>query len=474
MNQTTSSSLIVVILAAGKGLRMQSELPKVLHPIAKQPMLGHILKTAQALNPHKIMVIHAKKDLSAPVFEFIEKFKEKEQINNIVLVEQSEQLGTGDAVSKAVMACKDDSSKARLLILCGDAPLISVSTLETLIDKTEQDNVGMVTAQLDNPTGLGRIIRNAQKEIQCIVEEKEATSEQRAISEVNSGLFLASLSHLQKWLPLLNNRNASKEYYLTDIVGLAVKEGVRVVSCPPEFIEEILGVNNRVQQLYLERFYQNKLAQYYLQQGVWIADPARFDLRGHLSVKTDVAIDVNVILEGNVSLGKNTSIGPNCVLINCDIGDDVQILANSHLENVKIGNRCSVGPFARLRPGAHLEEGAKIGNFVEVKNSFIGLKSKINHLSYIGDAHIGANVNIGAGTITCNYDGVNKHKTTIEDNVNIGSDTQLVAPIVVGQGSTIAAGSTLTKDVPAHQLTLTHQLNQRSKDWKRPERIVEK
>lgn len=476
MNQTTTPPLIVVILAAGKGLRMQSELPKVLHLLAKQPMLAHILKAAQALNPHKIIVVHAQQSISRPIFDFIAEFKEsssKEHKDNIVLVEQAAQLGTGDAVFKAVMACDNEPLGARLLILCGDAPLITPATLEKLIEMTTQDSLGLVTAHLDNPTGLGRIIRNDQGAIEGIVEEKDATPLQRAISEINSGLFLVSLSHLKKWLPLLNNQNVSQEYYLTDIVSLAVKDGIPVVSCNPEWVEEVLGVNNRVQQVKLERYYQQKLAHFYLQQGVWIADPARFDLRGSLSVQRDVCIDVNVVLEGTIVLGKNTTIGPNCVLINCEVGDDVHILANSYLENARIANHCTVGPFARLRPGTQLGEGAKVGNFVEIKNSFIGPHSKVNHLSYIGDTQMGAGVNVGAGTITCNYDGVNKHQTIIEDDVNIGSNTQLIAPIRVGESATIAAGSTLTQDAPAHKLTLTHQLKQRIKDdWKRPERII--
>lgn len=466
MNQSLHSKLIVAILAAGKGVRMQSDTPKVLHPIAKRPMLGHILKTAQALNPQKIIVIHPKKELSERIFDFVRQFAQEDSIENIEFAEQSEQLGTGDAVAKALKLC-DSQDDARLLILYGDTPLIQASTLARFIESTPPDALGLITARLDNPTGLGRILRDANQKIEGIVEEKDATAQQRAIQETNSGLYLVPLSFLKQALPLLKNNNASKEYYLTDIVAFAVEKGMQVLSQPPEFIEEVLGVNDRVQQSNLERCYQKKLAHTYLKQGVFIADPNRFDVRGTLLAQSGVTIDLNVLLEGKIILGHNTSIGPNCILINCEIGDDVEILANSYLENVKISKGCTVGPFARLRPGTYLEEGAKIGNFVEVKASTIGVKSKVNHLSYIGDATVGANVNVGAGTITCNYDGVNKHKTIIEDNVRIGADTQLIAPIRVGEGATIGAGSTVVKDVAANKLTLTHQLQQRTKDdWK--------
>lgn len=472
MHLIRSKNLTVVILAAGKGVRMQSSLPKVLHPIAKKPMLSYLLETAQLLNPDKILVVHAQSQISQPIFDFIVRFQENHKINNIALVEQPVQLGTGDAVSKALAFLDLDNPDERVLILCGDAPLIGASTLERLINLTPRQGLGLLTAHLENPTGLGRIIRNAAGEIQGIVEEKDATQAQKNIREINSGLFLASAKHLAKWLPLLTNDNASKEYYLTDLVKLAVQQGMEIISCEPQFVEEILGVNDRIQQIVLERFYQKKLAQTYLKQGVWIADPARFDLRGHLTVKSGVCIDVNVVLEGTIILGENTSIAPNCILINCELGDNVQILANSYLENTKIGDHCTIGPFARLRPGSQLAPGAKIGNFVEIKNSVIGPQSKINHLSYIGDSEIGARVNVGAGTITCNYDGANKYKTIIEDDVHIGSDTQLIAPVRIGRGATIAAGSTVIQDVPANKLTLTQNINQRTKEnWQRPVKI---
>lgn len=462
-------NLTVVILAAGKGLRMQSSLPKVLHCIAKKPMLGYLLETAHALSPHKILVIHAQSELSQPIFDFIEHFQKSHNIDNITLVEQPVQLGTGDAVSKALPFLDLANTDERVLILCGDAPLIEASTLERLLNVTPPKGLGLLTAHLENPTGLGRIIRNASNQIQGIIEEKDATETQKNIHEINSGLFLVSAQHLVTWLPLLTNDNASKEYYLTDLVKLAVQHDIEVTSCMPQFVEEILGVNDRIQQIVLERFYQKKLAQTFLKQGVWICDPSRFDLRGHLNVKSGVCIDVNVVLEGSIVVGENTSIGPNCILINCELGDNVQILANSYLENAKIGDRCIIGPFARLRPGTQLACDAKVGNFVEIKNSVIGQQSKINHLSYIGDSEIGAKVNVGAGTITCNYDGVNKHKTIIEDEVHIGSDTQLVAPVRIGKGATIAAGSTVIQDVPQNKLTVTHNINQRIKEnWQRP------
>jgi bifunctional UDP-N-acetylglucosamine pyrophosphorylase/glucosamine-1-phosphate N-acetyltransferase len=474
MSKNLNSKLIVVILAAGKGLRMLSDLPKVLHPIAKQPMLGHILKKAHALNPYKILVIHPQKAASNPIFDFISEFSTKENINNIQLVEQAEQLGTGDAVLKAMEACSDAAEDMRFLILCGDVPLIDIATLNQLIENTPSNALGVVTAHLENPFGMGRIVREDSK-IKGIVEEKDATEAQKTIKEINSGLFLVPLAYLRKWLPHLKNNNASKEYYLTDIVSAAVQENIPVIASNPGFVEEVHGINDREQQALLERCYQKKQAQNYLKQGVWIADPNRFDLRGSLSVQTGVCIDVNVVLEGEIVLGKNTSIGPNCILINCKIGEGVQILANSYLENVHIAENCVIGPFARLRPGTHLEAGAKIGNFVEVKNSTIGPQSKVNHLSYIGDTTIGARVNVGAGTITCNYDGVNKHKTIIEDDVNIGSNTQLIAPVRIGKGATIAAGSTVIKDAPSNALTLTQQIHQRIKEgWKRPESENEK
>lgn len=449
--------LSVVVLAAGQGTRMKSPLPKVLHPIGGKPMLAHVINTAKSLSPSQIIIVHGfEGDLVKQTFPQ----------NEIQWVEQAERLGTGDAVSKALPLIPNHH---RVLTLYGDVPLITSDTLNRLLKATPSTSVGLLTVVASDPTGLGRIIRDKKGNVERIVEERDANDIEKQIHEVNTGIFVVNQSLLAKWLPRLKNNNAKGEYYLTDIVQIASKEQHSVVTSVPSVIEEVLGVNDKSQQVTAERYYQRHLAETLLKQGVCITDPARFDLRGSLYAEPDVVIDVNVVIEGKVLIKKNSRIGPNCVLINCDIGENVSVLANSYLEDVSIEADCTIGPFARLRPGTKLEKGVTIGNFVEIKNTNIGQGSKVSHLSYVGDTIMGSGVNIGAGTITCNYDGANKHRTIIRDNVFIGSGTQLVAPVQIGEGATLAAGSTVTKDAPAGHLTLTHQLNQRSQEkWQRP------
>lgn len=444
------------MLAAGQGTRMKSSLAKVLHPIGGRPMLSHVLSTAKTLHPAQILVVygHAGEQLRAQYSN-----------ENIVWVAQPEQRGTGDAVAKALPFIPLDH---RVLVLYGDVPLISAETLCDVVEHIPHGGVGLVTAKLPDPTGLGRIIRDKQGHVQCIIEEKDATPEERAIKEINSGIAVFEADQLARWLPKLSHHNAQGELYLTDLTKIAVAENCPIYTCSPKNIEEVAGVNDRCQQSQVERMYQRQRAEYYMRQGVEISDPNRFDVRGELLIEGNVFIDVNVIFEGKNTLNSGVRIGPHCVLINCEIGEGVTILAHSYLENAKVSNQATIGPFTRLRPGSKIEQDAHIGTFVEIKNSVVGERSKINHLSYIGDATIGKDVNIGAGTITCNYDGANKHQTIIEDNVHIGSDSQLVAPVHIGKGATLGAGSTLTKDAPAGKLTLTHQLEQRSQDWPRP------
>lgn len=451
--------LSVVVLAAGQGTRMKSPLPKVLHPIGGKPMLAHVINTAKSLNPSQIIIVHGfEGDLVKQTFHQ----------TDIKWVEQEKRLGTGDAVSKALPLISENS---RVLTLYGDVPLITTDTLKRLLTATPEESVGLLTVSASDPTGLGRIIRNKNGKVERIVEERDANDIEKQIHEVNTGIFVVQQKLLNKWLPQLKNNNAKEEYYLTDIIQIAAKEKCPVHTAVPSVIEEVLGVNDKSQQVIAERYYQRHVAENLLKQGVCITDPSRFDLRGTLKAEPDVVIDVNVVIEGKVEIKKNSRIGPNCVLINCDIGENVSILANSYLEDVTISDNCTIGPFARLRPGTKLEKDVSVGNFVEIKNTHVGQGTKVAHLSYIGDALIGKAVNVGAGTITCNYDGANKHRTVIGDNVFIGSDTQLVAPIKIGKGATIAAGSTVTKDAPAQMLTLTHQLTQRAiEGWHRPEK----
>ena len=450
----------VVILAAGQGKRMHSSLPKVLHSLAGKPLLAHVIDTALkiAKNETPIIIYGHQGEVIRDAFSHYD----------VEWIAQKDQLGTGHALLQALPEMVDEDY---VLVLYGDVPLISMHTLKQLIETTPDAAIGMLTAHLANPHGYGRIKRDQQNKIIGIVEEKDASPLERAITEVNPGIYFVSAKRLKKWLPMLHNKNAQGEYYLTDIISAAAKEDISIHSVEPSHAEEIFGVNDRVQLAELERFYQQQYAMKLMRQGVTLYDPARFDVRGDVEIGRDVTIDVNVILEGRVVIGEGVSIGPNTLIRNTIIGSHVDIKANTVIDGAEISAHCSIGPFARLRPGTVLDAHAHIGNFVEIKNTVVGEGSKINHLSYVGDSDVGKHVNIGAGTITCNYDGVNKHKTIIGDDVFIGSDTQLVAPVFVGEGATIGAGSTITKDVPPHQLTLTHKLEQRSKKgWKRPQK----
>lgn len=448
----------IVILAAGQGKRMHSTQPKVLHTVAGKPLLEHVIGTAQHISP----------DLS-PIVVYGhqgDRLREAMSHHTVQWVEQKQQLGTGHALMLALSAIQDNH---QVLVLYGDVPLISEQTLKNLIAETPRDAIGMLTAHVMDPRGYGRIKRDAHGHIVGIVEEKDATVAEKAITEINPGIYLVPAHYLKKWLPTLNNQNAQGEYYLTDIIALAVQEHIPVYTAQPQRMEEILGVNDRMQLAYLERFYQLQLAEKLMRQGVTLYDPARLDVRGEVHIGRNVVIDVNVILEGRVTIGDDCVIGPNTLLRNTQLGRGVEVKANSVLDGAEVGEGCVIGPFARLRPGTVLKEQVHVGNFVEIKNSQVDGRSKINHLSYVGDSEIGKSVNVGAGTITCNYDGVNKHKTVIEDNAFIGSNTALVAPVSIGAGATIGAGSTISKDAPAHQLTLSRAPQVTVEGWQRPQ-----
>lgn len=454
-------SLQIVILAAGQGKRMYSSLPKVLHPLAGKPMLQRVIETAQQLNPDAIHVIygHGGDEIKAALAKL--------PVNWIL---QAEQLGTGHAVKQALGHIPD---KSQLLVLSGDVPLIQAETLRALISscqstKRESATLSLLVASVDNPTGLGRILRDATGKIRDIIEEKDASAEQKQIKEIYSGICCAPASDLARWLPNLTTHNAQNEYYLTDIIEMAVAEDLPIASIEASDTIEIQGVNNCLQLQQLERAWQKRVAEQLMLSGVTLADANRFDVRGELVCGKDVFIDLNSIFNGKVTLGKGCRIGPNCVLTNVTLGENCEILANSVLEGCVIGDNCHVGPFARLRPGTKLAADCKIGNFVETKNAIFDEGSKASHLSYLGDATLGKDVNIGAGTITCNYDGANKHQTIIEDGVFVGSDTQLVAPVTIGARATIGAGSTIRKDVPAEELTLTMSKQKTVFGWKRP------
>jgi bifunctional UDP-N-acetylglucosamine pyrophosphorylase/glucosamine-1-phosphate N-acetyltransferase len=448
-------NLEVVILAAGQGTRMRSSLPKVLHPIAGKPMLAHVIATARELEPSAIHVVygHGGEQVKAAIAD-----------EAIHWVEQDRQLGTGHAVEQAMPAVKPDST---VLVLYGDVPLITADTLTALL-REGQGALGLLTVALADPTGYGRIIRDEAGNVQAIVEQKDATPAQLAIREGNTGILACDGDRLRRWLDKLDNDNAQGEFYLTDVIALAVCDAIPVHARMVQDEAEVAGVNDRLQLAQLERRYQQRAAEALMRQGVTLCDPARFDLRGSLEVGKDVVIDVGAVIEGHVVLGDRVRIGANCVLRDVTLGDDVVVEPMSILEQATISGDCSIGPFARLRPGAQLAAGAKVGNFVEIKNSVIGRASKINHLSYIGDTTMGEQVNIGAGTITCNYDGANKHRTVIGDNAFIGSDSQLVAPVSIGEGATIGAGSTITRDAPGETLTLSRSSQKSLKGWKRP------
>ena len=444
-----------IILAAGKGTRMNSSKPKVLQTLSDKSLLGHVLYIAHQVC-NKVHVVYGFGG------EQVQNTINDDSVN---WVEQKQQLGTGHAVAQAMPHIKDDSIS---LILYGDVPLIKKSTLDDLINQAQQNEVALLSVVLDNPTGYGRIIRNSEDQIQAIVEQKDCDKEQLKIREVNTGIMAVSSDLLKKYLDGLDTNNAQGELYLTDIIEAAVGDKKTIASVITNNEYEVAGVNDKAQLAELERTFQQNQAAEFMQQGLGLKDPARFDCRGSLSFGQDCEIDVNVVIEGKVTLGNNTNIAPNCIIKNTQIGNNVSILPNSVIEDAVIGDGASIGPFARIRPEANIGENAKIGNFVEVKKSTIGKGSKVSHLSYIGDTTMGENVNIGAGVITCNYDGANKHQTTIEDGVFVGSDTQLIAPITIGKNATIGAGSTITKDVPADQLALSRSKQVIMSNWKRP------
>lgn len=446
----------IVILAAGTGKRMRSALPKVLHPLAGRPLLSHVIATARALQPSRLVVVvgHGAEQVQAAV-----------GAPDVQFAVQAEQLGTGHAVRQA-LPLLDPAQPT--LVLYGDVPLTRVSTLERLVDAARDGRYGILTVTLDDPTGYGRIVRDPAGFVTRIVEQKDASPEELKIAEINTGIIVTPTAQLSMWLGALNNDNAQGEYYLTDVVELAIEAGFEVVTAQPDAEWETLGVNSKAQLAELERIDQRNIADALLADGVTLADPARLDVRGTLACGRDVSIDVNCVFEGNVALADNVTIGPNCVIRNASIGAGTRVDAFTHIDGAELCANTVIGPYARLRPGAQLADEAHVGNFVEVKNAVIGHGSKANHLTYIGDADIGARVNIGAGTITCNYDGANKFRTVIEDDVFVGSDTQLVAPVRVGRGVTIAAGTTVWKDVAEGLLVLNDKTQTAKSGYVRP------
>ncbi len=451
----------IVILAAGQGKRMHSNLPKVLHPVAGKALAQHVIDTARTLAPEKLIVVYGhggdavKATLAAP---------------DIAWAEQAQQLGTGHAVAQAL---PELGPAAQTLVLYGDVPLTTAATLKRLL-QAGKDGLAILTVDLADPSGYGRIVRDAAGQVQRIVEQKDASDAEKTIGEINTGIMVMPTARLADWLGKLKNDNAQGEYYLTDIVALAVAEGLPVRTAQPEGEWEVLGVNSKVQLAELERQHQRNIADSLLVAGVRLADPARIDIRGELTHGRDVAIDVGCVFEGKVDLGDAVDIGPYCVLKNVKVGAGTRIAAFCHFEDAIIGPDGVLGPYARLRPGTELGPEVHIGNFVEVKKSSIGAQSKANHLAYIGDAEIGQRVNVGAGTITCNYDGVNKFQTTIGDDVFVGSDTQFIAPVTIGRGSLIAAGSTITKDVPADALALSRCEQKVIEGWAAKKRAKQK
>jgi bifunctional UDP-N-acetylglucosamine pyrophosphorylase/glucosamine-1-phosphate N-acetyltransferase len=450
-------ALEIIILAAGQGKRMRSKLPKILHPLAGRPLLAHVLDTARALAPRKIVVVHG---------NGAEQVRAAFADAQVEWALQAEQLGTGHAVQQALPGISLD---AEVLILYADVPLIRPATLKRLLDAA-RGGLAVMTAELGDPTGYGRIVRQASGDVARIVEQADASADELALREINAGFMAMSARRLSGWLGRLTNRNVQKEYYLTDVVSLAVGDAVRVSGIKAEDAWEVAGVNSQRELAAIERQYQLKQAARLLNEAVSLADPARIDVRGELACGTDVAIDVNCVFEGKVTLADGVRIGPNCLLRNVRIGPGTEILAFSHLEDSEIGARCRLGPYARLRPGNSLGDEVHIGNFVEVKASRIGKGSKVNHLSYIGDTDVGAKVNVGAGTITCNYDGATKSRTIIEDDCFIGSDATLVAPVRIARGSYIGAGSTISKDTPPDQLTVARARQVSVPSWKPPKK----
>ncbi len=448
----------VIILAAGQGSRMKSALPKVLHPIAGRSMLEHVLSASESI-PGTNQSTHV------VIGHGADKVRERLAHVSVNWIEQTEQLGTGHAVMQAATACEGADV---VLVLYGDVPMIRPNTLNALVSACGGENLALLTVDLANPSGYGRIVRDELGAILAIVEDKDATHEQKAITETNTGIMAIPGTRLHPWLNSLTNDNAQGEYYLTDIVAMAVAEGTSVVNARPGSEMEVQGVNNRAQQAQLERLLQLRNAEQLMNDGVTLMDPARLDVRGTLTCGSDVVIDINCVFEGKVVLGDGIEIGPNCHIKDALIHSGTVIKANSVIEDAVVGELCDVGPFARLRPGTKLEQKAKVGNFVETKKVVIGAGSKVNHLSYIGDAEVGSGVNIGAGTITCNYDGANKFKTTIADGAFIGSNTALVAPVSIGKDALVGAGSTVTSDVPDEHLGVARGRQRNISGWKKP------
>ena len=451
-------SLDIVILAAGQGTRMRSALPKVLHPVAGDSMLGHVIHSARQLNPQSIHVV---------IGHGADIVRERLAADDLNFILQDKQLGTGHAVAQAL----PELTAENVLILYGDVPLIEVETLQRLLKKVSAEQLGLLTVNLADPTGYGRIVRDEQQRVSAIIEHKDATEAQKAITEGNTGILAVPGKRLADWLGRLSNNNAQGEYYLTDVIAMAVNDGLVVATEQPLDAMEVQGANDRKQLAELERHYQQREARRLMSLGVTLSDPARFDVRGDVSVGRDVLIDINVILEGRVVIEDDVVIGPNCVIKNSTLRKGSIIKANSHIDGAVLGEDSDVGPFARLRPGSVLDARAHVGNFVELKNAHLGEAAKVGHLTYLGDAEVGARTNIGAGTITCNYDGANKHRTVLGEDVFIGSNNSLVAPVDISSGATTAAGSTITQDVAEKQLAIGRARQRNIDGWKRPVKI---
>ena len=452
-------SLSVVILAAGKGTRMRSSLPKVLHTIADKPMVSHVIDSARQLGAVNIYVVYG---FGGEVLKAT--LTKNNMGDDLTFIEQTEQLGTGHAVDQASPFLKDDED---VLVLYGDVPLTKVSTLENLLQAKPENGMSLLTVYLANPTGYGRIVRT-EGQVVGIIEQKDAKPEQLLINEANTGILYAKGGDLKRWLSGLSNDNAQGEYYLTDIIAAAHSEGKIIATAHPETEIEVEGANNRVQLAALERAYQARLAEELMIAGASLRDPARIDIRGSLNIGSEVSIDVNCIFEGSVTLANNVKIGANCILKNCSISNNAEIKPNSIIEDASVGESCSVGPFARIRPGSVMNKDSHVGNFVEMKKTTLGEGTKAGHLTYLGDALIGKNVNVGAGTITCNYDGVNKSQTVINDNAFIGSNSSLVAPVSIGDSATVGAGSVIAKDIDKGELAIERSKQRNIKNWPRP------
>lgn len=451
-------SLSIIILAAGQGTRMRSDIPKALHRLAGKTLLEHVYNSASLLNHRQVLVVYGYGG---------EQIKTELPHLPVEWVKQAEQLGTGHAVIQAIPHIPDNDLA---MILYGDIPMITANTLHRLEKVARETGFGLLTSYIDNPQHYGRIIRNDIGDVIRIVEEKDASDEERDICEINTGMMAVSATSLKNWVKSLDNKNTQNEFYLTDIIAMAVNDGVKINTINPDSAVEIRGINDRAQLAEIERYYQLIQAHQLMRRGVSIMDPSRFDLRGDLEIGQDIMIDINVLLEGRMKIGDHVKIGANCCIRDSIIGENVEILPNCVIDNAIIGNECRIGPFTRIRPDTVLDENVHIGNFVEIKKSRVGKDTKVNHLTYIGDSDIGKDVNVGAGTITCNFDGAKKHKTIIEDDVFIGSDVQLIAPVKIGKGATIAAGTTVTMDVENDVLAIGRSKQQTVKNWKRPKK----